>query len=500
LKYFGTVVSGAISGDGYISATRKEVGLTSGDHAVALLWAAALAAHGIKAEVRRAGGAFDVVAYGDGAVRLAGLYFLYGAPLLEGNEKTINYKLAEAVELEAEGLDIRWEGLRKTKGGHVATDLIMSMGGVAVKYSVYLGKRAIVLQFVSTDRDRVELAARLLRLAGVAAEVRKEGSGNVWYVRVTTDKLAAGREELRKTLAGIVKETIARGWVDAGKAERWLEKLEGGLMLVEGWPKYNVKLSSSGALEVRFSSTSPDRIQREAQRLEKMGLKWGVHFSVKMPEGGKKGYVSILREGLERAAWLSVYGTEEQRDLAARFVSYILRRAEEAGKEVYEKVREIVEEGRSWASQTLRGFEKEVEVNGVKYKVKVIDGEAVEEKQNGKTLLRIRITAEVGRVEGEHMIVDRVVREYTITFIRRGADNAAVGFAYASADAPDGREADAERLAALIKALTGKEPRIRRLKNGKIMIECYGGHLEGFMGFAELADVIKRWLEETSRR
>jgi hypothetical protein len=26
------------------------------------------------------------------------------------------------------------------------------------------------------------------------------------------------------------------------------------------------------------------------------------------------------------------------------------------------------------------------------------------------------------------------------------------------------------------------------------------GHLEGFMGFAELADVIKRWLEETSRR
>jgi hypothetical protein len=52
----------------------------------------------------------------------------------------------------------------------------------------------------------------------------------------------------------------------------------------------------------------------------------------------------------------------------------------------------------------------------------------------------------------------------------------------------------------VIKAITGKEPRIRRIKNGKIKIECYGGHLEGFMGFAELADVIKRWLEETSRR
>ncbi len=36
-------------------------------------------------------------------------------------------------------------------------------------------------------------------------------------------------------------------------------------------------------------------------------------------------------------------------------------------------------------------------------------------------------------MEGEHTIVDRVVREYTITFGRRGADNAAVGRAYANA-------------------------------------------------------------------
>jgi thiaminase len=54
------------------------------------------------------------------------------------------------------------------------------------------------------------------------------------------------------------------------------------------------------------------------------------------------GRVSILREGLERAAWLSVYGSREQRRLAAEFVSYIPQRAEEAGKEVYEKAK------RSW--------------------------------------------------------------------------------------------------------------------------------------------------------
>jgi hypothetical protein len=59
------------------------------------------------------------------------------------------------------------------------------------------------------------------------------------------------------------------------------------------------------------------------------------------------GRVSILREGLERAAWLSVYGSGEQRKLAAEFVEYILRRAKEKGEKVYEKAKEIVEEGMS---------------------------------------------------------------------------------------------------------------------------------------------------------
>ncbi len=58
--------------------------------------------------------------------------------------------------------------------------------------------------------------------------------------------------------------------------------------------------------------------------------------------------------------------------------------------------------------------------------VKVIDGGAeFDVGKGGKTLLRIRISAEVGRVEGEHTIVDRVVREYTITYGRYGKLNAA---------------------------------------------------------------------------
>jgi hypothetical protein len=105
-----------------------------------------------------------------------------------------------------------------------------------------------MLQFRSADRSRVELAARLLRLAGVSAEVKKEGGRDVWCVETTTDKLAAGREEFRKALAEIVKSARSNGWVDAGKAERWLEKLERGRVLMEGWPKYLVKLPNTGGL------------------------------------------------------------------------------------------------------------------------------------------------------------------------------------------------------------------------------------------------------------
>jgi hypothetical protein len=48
----------------------------------------------------------------------------------------------------------------------------------------------------------------------------------------------------------------------------------------------------------------------------------------------------------------------------------------------------------------------------------------------------------------------------------------------------------------VVETLTGVKPRIRRKKNGQIMIECYREHLDGF---AELAEVIVRWLAETGR-
>jgi hypothetical protein len=441
--------------------------------------------------VKRVWSAFNVVASGVGAARLVALYFRYRPPLLEGDNRLKNHKLYEAMKLAAEGLDIRWEGLRRrTEGGPVAADLTISEGGAAVKYNVYLRRDEIELQFQSSDRGRVELAARLLRLAGVGAVVEKVGDRDVWYVVATTDMLAAGHEELRKALAEIVRRAVESGWVDEKKAESWLEKLEKGRVLREGWPKYNIQLTNSGALVVRYQSTSLGAIEREAQWLEKMGLKEGVHFTVKMPEGGHNGYVYIRREGLKHAARLSVRGEGEQRELAADFVEYILQRAKEEGDDVYEKAKEIVKGGKERGSLKLKGFEMEVEVNGKKYKVKVIGGEAVEEDRDGRKLLRIRITAEVGGVR----------RNYEITYGRYGKDNAAVGRAYASAKAPGGREADAERFTAVIKAITGKEPKVYQRSDGKIEIVCGGEHLDGFARYAELADAIEKWLEETSRR
>ena len=235
LRYFGAVISGAIDGDGYVSAAMKRIQLISGKLEVALLWIAAFAAYGIKTKIGKGWGAYRVNAFGDDAVKLARLYFLFGPPLLEGDEKVKSHKLAEAVKLGAEGLNIRWEGLRRTRGG-AAADLTISEGDTAVKYNVYLRKNAIVLEFSSADRSHVDLAARLLRLAGVSAEVKRKGDEDIWHVRAATDMLAAGRKELRDALAEIVKKAVENSLVKADKAERWLEKLESGRMWKEEWP------------------------------------------------------------------------------------------------------------------------------------------------------------------------------------------------------------------------------------------------------------------------
>ncbi|MDT7869076.1 MAG: PaRep2b protein [Thermoproteus sp.] len=497
LLRFGEMYATAIAGDGAVESRRVvlTVGGELGGGAALLRLATLYLLNELLPEDLKfgvytyvvEGRYYRIAAYGGDAARLMRLLAV-AAPSAGG--EYLSPKFDKFVEEARVEVRLDRDGIRRTKRGLVAADLTISEGGVEVKYNAYL-RNDILLQFVSTDRSRAELAARLLRLAGVNAEVKKEGGEDVWRVWATTDRLAAGRRELRDAIADIVREALARGWVDAGRAERWLDKLESGLTLREGWPKYYVGLTGGGSLEVRYRSTDPKGIEREARRLEAMGLVGGIHFTVKMQEGGGAGYVSILREGLAYAAWLSVHGSEGQRELAADFVEYILQRAREEGREVHEKAEEVVDRGREVGSLRLadvRGVE--VDVGGRRHVVSVLGGGAGPERSNsGRTLLRIKITAEV----------DGVRRDYEVTFSRRGSDNAALGRAYARASAPGGREADAERLAALIKALTGKEPKVYRVGN-KIMIECGREHLEGFMRYTELAEAIARWLEETGRR
>ena len=387
-------------------------------------------------------------------------------------------------------LKVRLCGMRLTRGGSVAVRLTISAGDVEVEYNVYLLKKVIELRFYSTDWSRVELAARLLKLVGVNAEVREAGVEGGWRVRAGTDRLAAGRKELRIALVKAVMRAVERGWVCEEKAGRWLKKLERGFTLKEGWPKYGVRLAE-GSLEIRYMSINPASIEREAQRLREVGLEEGRHFVVKMPRGGEAGFVRILREGLVYAAWLSMYGSAEQRKTAAEFVEYRLGRAWDAGEDVYRKALAAVEEGKARGLFSLRDFEEEVSVDGRRRVVRVAEGGAVlEVGRGGRRFLKIWIRAEVDGVWGY----------YTFTYGRYKTDNMALCYAYAKAGAPGGREADAERLAAVIKALTGREPRVYRMKNGAVKIECGRAHLEGFKRFAELADVIARWLEETSRR
>ncbi len=65
-------------------------------------------------------------------------------------------------------------------------------------------------------------------------------------------------------------------------------------------------------------------------------------------------------------------------------------------------------------------------------------------------------------------------------------------------DALGGRETDAEGLIASVEALTDVKPRIYCMKNYAITL-CNREHPDGLARYAELADAIEKWLEETGR-
>ncbi len=358
-------------------------------------------------------------------------------------------------------VEVRLDNIRRTKKGHVAADLTISEGGVAVKYNVYLSENAIELQFRSTDRGRIELAARLLKLADVGAEIKRRGDGDGWYVVATTDVLAAGREELRKALAEIVKTARDNGWVDEKKAEGWLEKLEGGVVAWEG-KKFMVRLSGSGALGVSFRSTSRESLEEVAREFKAMGLVEGVHFTVRW--SGGRGRVSLLAEGVRRLAWVSIHGEEEQRRRAAEFLKFLEERAKKRGAEVLRKLEALVEEGRGRGALRLVGLEKDG--------VKVLDVKT-EEKDDK---LYITLKAEVDGVAGE----------YKITFYRERGGIRYLRFYVRGEEA-------VVRAIKLVEVLTGERPIAVEMPDGRTMIKGTGRHIDAMARYEELREAIERW-------
>ena len=350
--------------------------------------------------------------------------------------------------------------IRLSPSGLVAADLTLSEASVAVKYNVYLRENKVELQFQTTNRSRAELAALLLRHAGVGAEVKKVGGGGVRQVRAATDALAAGREELRKALAEIVKTACDNGWVDEKKARRWLEKLEKGVVAWEG-KKFMVRLVE-GALVVRFSSTSRESLEEVAGEFKAMGLVEGVHFTVRW--GGGRGYVSLLAEGVRHLKWVSEHGEEEQRRRAAEFLKFLEEKARAKGEEVFRKLEALLEEGRSRGALRLVGLEKDG--------VKVLD---VKTEERGDKLY-VMIRAEIDGVE----------EEYKITFThRRGGARRLMFYV-------KGGEAVA-RAVKLIEVLTGERPSVAERPDGLTRIGGSGRHIDALARYEELREAIERW-------
>jgi hypothetical protein len=206
----------AVVGDGTVGPDR--VGLTVGGElggGAALLRLAALhllnelLSDELKFNVRIdvvEGRYYDITVTGKSA---AGPMRLLAVSAPSAGGKYLSEKFEEFAEAARVKLRLDKNSIRLTDKGRVAADLTISGAGVAVKHNVYLSNK-VELNFVSSDRSRVELATCHLILAGVNAEVRKASSRDKWYAIAYTRKLAASSRELREALAEIVREAIAR--------------------------------------------------------------------------------------------------------------------------------------------------------------------------------------------------------------------------------------------------------------------------------------------------
>ncbi len=353
-------------------------------------------------------------------------------------------------------MEVKLGCVRRTGKGYVAADLFLSDGVVGVKFRLYMRRSDATLRFDTTDRSRAELAVQLLKKVGV--DVKMCRHKKVWHVFASLKRFAGADKSLKEAVVASIRAAAERGWIDVKRAQRWIAKIEYRRI-------YNV------GEKLAIYSKHPEVLEREAQLLREMGLVEGKHFTLKMPEDGKMGRLRILARGLAYAAWLSARGSGKQRELARELLERILCAAQIEGGDVYRRVKRVVDVGISQSSLSLRGFEKGVEGRMVKIKKW-----SARIDENNK--LKIAVAAEV----------DGVNTECEISFVKRRRGGIA---GFAKADAAE----EAERIIAVVKALTGIPPTAVRMNNGVYVLRCNEKHLKALARFAELADYVEKWVE-----
>jgi len=313
----------------------------------------------------------------------------------------------------------------------------------------------------------------------VKAEPKK--SGNKWRIDASTDVLAskAVLPLFREAIARAVEEAAEKGWVEAEKAKRWAEKLREGVTIAEDKPKFGIRITSKGALDIVYWTTSAENLDRYAEELKSLGLEEGAHFVRKEPEGGRRGALRITAEGVVKLAELSHHAeSEEVRLKAAEWIKHLLARAEEGGGgEAEEKLEALIEEGAARGALPLTGRRQEIQMEGEKH---VVEVKQVETRiDRGK--LYIHVDATVDGVEVE--------REYVFF---RGKNNAVHGYVHTWANAPGGREEDRRRLKALATVIFGEAG---ALIDGGRKLKYTRRHLEHAMRYREIKEVAEQWLE-----
>jgi hypothetical protein len=240
-------------------------------------------------------------------------------------------------------------GVVKSGGRYARAELVIKAGGRQAKFSVELSY-TVKIQFNSSNREAAEEAAAVLKEAGVEAELKNYWDKSVnrekWYIKASIDKLAAARKELREAIAQVVRQAEEAGLLSREKAQSWLQKL---LRM-----RFSALLDSRGALRVMYKSTSPLAVEYAAERLQRLGLRPGVHYRAKKPQGGRRGWVAITPEGLRHLAYLAAQAQDEQIRTEA---TQLLQQVKEAAEgETRRRLEEEIEAGRSRGAAKLTGL------------------------------------------------------------------------------------------------------------------------------------------------